>query len=1099
MKKWILALAVIAFTIPELFAQTNLPLVRVALVSSCGGDAAGNELALATVALSKESGIILIERTEVERILQEQHLERCGMSDSRQALAVGRLLNAEVFAAVESYGSSNATLGFIVFDAKNGVRLWDAALPGGNPKLAAEKIAAAVRESCLKRNNLGARARTVCLLAVRNLGLPREMDSACDALGRLLERRLLGSPNLAILERQRLEQINRERELPGSAASGILQSSLVLLELEIARTENHTLIGTVFLTDGAGKILNQVKASLATLSPGDLAEALLPGLLEALNAASPSTNRDLASEAQRFLGESQFLYNDGDRAGALRMAEAALALDAGSANIQLQLAQCLAQQAVESIQQGNDVKGSLPVAERALQICRQLRLKAQPLDLQLRPIEETLAAANEWKNRAGYWAHALDIFEKQDRETKNQLLDFQTRLREAAQLHLEFWRAQVTNYYSGSVYADVLEDALPDAEYLSSSSGIWTAEIERMISGALEVFEKFPVPRGGWAQPCARSFARLCCQANGCAQQGRRVGEWELNPNDLGRLGKLFEKMEKHSDPVIQSYGRIGQFALGLRGQKQLTENTRGQFQKIKEFVLEKIATPGKEPEANYRRLLYDAARDLIDIVPDASFRRQEHLALFEFMMQRRELAFWTAYMVIDPAACRFGQHHYWPEPFPMDAVGYVPGEFPALLANSQRVLALFNSTNRTDVDATSMSFRRGSFDQELAEMCKRIYAQRPDLATNTLTNVPWAKAQTFFTVSPSSKQSRIRNVVANGTDAFAAIANWNYGKPSAEIVRIPLDGKSSATISVVPMPNFGYLDPIEMVVDEGVLYVGERNKAVHVLPINGGPGRKINQATGLLSDHIGAFTIASGKLYVMLNEGHLVAYDLHSSRCEMLASKRSKEKHSPLDEVSTGFNIGSMLHDALRHRVLFTTEFNEKRNCFPLIGLWQIDTATGAIKQLLELFYPARWMRLNDSDHVLLCCPRNENDASCQPAFCSLVSYDLRTNSARLLWTYNDPVIRPAGPTLPGEVAIIRRQIGANSPFLVQGDWLWFICDGHRRLSLKNGALEEFPPPEKTQNSGRAGWHTLQRLDNGQQILAADDTHVWLLTLEKN
>jgi hypothetical protein len=229
------------------------------------------------------------------------------------------------------------------------------------------------------------------------------------------------------------------------------------------------------------------------------------------------------------------------------------------------------------------------------------------------------------------------------------------------------------------------------------------------------------------------------------------------------------------------------------------------------------------------------------------------------------------------------------------------------------------------------------------------------------------------------------------------------------------------------------------------------------------------------------------------------VAFDLKSNRCDILASKRSKEKRSPLDEVGTGFEILSMLHDAPRRRVLFTTRFNELKNCFPLIGLWQIDTASGTIKQLLELFYPVSWMNLNDANHLLLYSPRNQTDASCEPAFYSLVSYNLQADSAELLWTFNNPVIRPAGPTLPGDAKTIRRQIHSVPPFLVEDDWLWLIFDGHRRLSLESGELQEFALPEKTGNSRRTNWHTLRRLADDKKLLAADDAHVWLLTLSGN
>jgi hypothetical protein len=124
---------------------------RVALVSTCGGDAAGNVLALAEAKLAATTNIVLVERAQVERILNEQKLVRCGLSDSAQALAVGKLLGVEVFATLETFPGSQEMLGLVVFDARSGAKLWDAALPGGGVNVTAEALVEAVREACEKR------------------------------------------------------------------------------------------------------------------------------------------------------------------------------------------------------------------------------------------------------------------------------------------------------------------------------------------------------------------------------------------------------------------------------------------------------------------------------------------------------------------------------------------------------------------------------------------------------------------------------------------------------------------------------------------------------------------------------------------------------------------------------------------------------------------------------------------------------------------------------------------------------------------------------------------------------------------------------------
>jgi hypothetical protein len=100
-KAWPSLAAWLCLATAPTFAQT-----RVALVSTCGGEAGQNVLALADAVLSAETNIVLVERREVERVLDEQKLTRCGLSDSAQALAVGKLLGVEVFATLETFPSS---------------------------------------------------------------------------------------------------------------------------------------------------------------------------------------------------------------------------------------------------------------------------------------------------------------------------------------------------------------------------------------------------------------------------------------------------------------------------------------------------------------------------------------------------------------------------------------------------------------------------------------------------------------------------------------------------------------------------------------------------------------------------------------------------------------------------------------------------------------------------------------------------------------------------------------------------------------------------------------------------------------------------------
>jgi hypothetical protein len=63
-----------------LWAQSNYPSSRVALVSIDDGEATRDVLALTEAELSKDQSVVLADRAGIERILQEQQMARGGSS-----------------------------------------------------------------------------------------------------------------------------------------------------------------------------------------------------------------------------------------------------------------------------------------------------------------------------------------------------------------------------------------------------------------------------------------------------------------------------------------------------------------------------------------------------------------------------------------------------------------------------------------------------------------------------------------------------------------------------------------------------------------------------------------------------------------------------------------------------------------------------------------------------------------------------------------------------------------------------------------------------------------------------------------------------------
>src|SRR6266567_2653367 len=274
---------------------------RIALVGA--GNGVESVLDAATALLSKDTDLQLLDRAEVGRVLREQEISLAGLVRAEHAVKAGQLLHVDLFAVLEG-GLTNetkvpTTFGLVVFDAKNGVRYADSALVVSNAVSAASATAVAIRAAVAKAHRNPKDLHTVGLLRVRNADLPRQFDSLCDSVGLLLERELTASPGIAVLERRRLEQVNKERSLPTNADGNRLLSSLRMIELDIGQ-DGPGLRGTLALVGADGTRTNGITASIPTRNPATLAHLLADQTERFLKVPVAGSARDREAEAARF-------------------------------------------------------------------------------------------------------------------------------------------------------------------------------------------------------------------------------------------------------------------------------------------------------------------------------------------------------------------------------------------------------------------------------------------------------------------------------------------------------------------------------------------------------------------------------------------------------------------------------------------------------------------------------------------------------------------------------------------------------------------------------------------------------------------------------
>jgi len=306
--------------------------------------ASGNEMAEAIGAmveaeLSWRDEIVVLDREHVKDVLAEHQLQLKGLLTADDALKVGELLKCDVLAELhhDAATSENAdVMSLVAFDSLTGVRLYDGALPAQgdlDERAAAASKALALGLAKWQGGGTVPQCRTLSFVSIRQLDLPEDLNHAPRTVGLLLERRLVNSPVVAILERERLDLIRRESKLTGLRRDRLLVSS-VLVDLDFLRDQqNGSLRANAVLTDGAGEAIGTLHAVGRAKDLGGLVDNLAGAISDKLKLIPTEGPTVLPGvEADRFLADALRLELRGrkDEAAiseraATMLAEAALA------------------------------------------------------------------------------------------------------------------------------------------------------------------------------------------------------------------------------------------------------------------------------------------------------------------------------------------------------------------------------------------------------------------------------------------------------------------------------------------------------------------------------------------------------------------------------------------------------------------------------------------------------------------------------------------------------------------------------------------------------------------------------------------------------
>lgn len=1047
--------------------------VRVALVSSATGPSVNSLLDLAHVKVSMQPGVELLDRQAMAKILREQNLSLSGLVDANTAAAAGKLLSVELFALVEADPITKEALGLIVYDAATGVKLHDAALPTGKLDEQIDAVSSGIRRAADKEAAGLKGLHTVCLLSARNADLPRAQDSLAHTLAFLLERQLLGSPNLAVLERKRLDFVTKEKMLPtASVQNKALFASLVMIDVEVSRAGTG-IRATAFLTDNQGKQLGKVQVEEADPKADSLADKLQSALWKYWQADPPAKPADPRRESKRFLQEAKRLHSQKEFLLATQALEAAFALDPAQPQVETTLANYLADQALDLL-----LPNRKPVLGKKGLLVPNDKLK-DAMNLGLRSLEVRRLGLQKLppKNFS-----TLQQYTSKFKIAPDRLMLAQLRALDPVCVDDEVSQArkQLQEQY-GRVMKEELERwvevARADTMRPGPSPGFdyFTTAIQDNSSALFVSMEKSEIEL--FVLPFYRPWLEIYALPGAKLSNYRVSSFCNQNVPIRSEYAEFHEAMVKQPHPLMKLYGRWSRLRLEMENQKVGPGQAQITYQELRQDALKMLRDYQPEPKVAFqddlRALIYQFLFMALDQwpYPNADQKYQERFALVDFMLDRQELVETIVHTTIHHD---FSKNRWHSERW----------------ALSERTLKLLDTGNVQLCG--NVNFRKF----HLLDLQKKILAERPDFAQKRApAAAPWSEVDHLVKLKTNSTLDQLGVPMIDGDEAFVAGAGREDDKIWLRLVRISLTDKTSKTLGKTLMR------PGEMVKNRWIgdyritasclskdhIFVGTRSDGLHAFDRFGG-ARLISK--DFPSQAIEAMSFHDGKLYVALGGGYLLAVNPESGAYETLASSRRRERLTPFDD-SDVFRIPYLVADAERHRLIFLLYQKPGHLIYypsALIaakdttnGLWEYDLKAKTFKRHIELYYHAfLWGSPVRAGHVILSKPGHHHTG--------VMDFDLAANKGKLLWART-----PIGPEVAKESAV---SLADYTPFanvqLVRGDWMW-CAHPLSRGALSERRLELLPALGTNADFGPDAGLALEPIGR-DRLLLGNTSGLWLL-----
>ena len=671
--------------------------VRIALICEDHHEHTEGVLALTEARLTGAAGLIVVDRREINRIMAEQSLSLAGMSPVDFTVQSGEIIGADVFAFIGADDGGNV-LGLSVFDAATSLRFWDETLPDMAREDIPDYLAARITAALAKRTPAGVRVTTFGLLSARNRDLPRSYDTTLQGIARLLERRLNHSERLSIVERQRLGRMGEEWQLLGHRQDGAVEPSLILGELELSRAPgSEAPMLALRLVDATNQPLAYFERPLWDGQLPELIDALSAEVCQYLESGCSAAVADRRAEAEQYRAESLHAYGHQRLRAATEAMEAAYVLDPDRKAIQGRLMRCLLEYGWQILNPDyfryrgpiervspEDLERVISLGMRALDVHALLAGEFPPKTIPTRP------RASYGRFYAYFEKLAFVAESNFDDHTAPLLVELQDRFRALVNRQATAHRARVTDQETFQQYTLFLASmVLFQNEMICATADQWVDDTLQHVEGWLSLAAEYDLFKDH-ANSVNRLLVRLMVRTEqmSCYPPAQGISQWQLEGKHFARMLNMFERMAGHRHPVVRVYGHAGR----LWAQQRMADLPEGAaadaFRRVSRQMQETLGDREWGTSAE-RALMYQAGLDAIEVLPQSADRRREHAALFDAMMDNREIAYNVVHAAIAPSFLRYS---VWGDVSSRSHESVPRPEWPERMARLDAVLAAVQS-----------------------------------------------------------------------------------------------------------------------------------------------------------------------------------------------------------------------------------------------------------------------------------------------------------------------------------------------------------------------------------------------------------------------